>query len=357
MKKASLPVVTGSMPAEAQAISTPIVADQALFELFDKYLSTLPDGYSMLKADKSAEALAADPAPFLIDVRSAEEWKNEGYIKGAVNIPLPEFFASLDKLPAKDAPIFVYCGSGHRGAMAMMGLQMMGWTKVTNIGGGLNGWKAANLPVEGWVNWTAVWGEFFKSMPETLYVIKSDALARELGGDAVPFLVDVRDPAEVEKDGYIKGSVHLPIRNLLKNLDKLPAQDAKIVIYCGSGHRGAMGMAALRLLGYTDVHNLAGGIGAWKKAELPVDAGLPAEAAAGVAPTVDPTRFAALDMFLSTLPDGFYGIKAADFKAELDAAKPQTVIDLRTTDNLAHRHDHRLGRHRNPRSVRPAPRR
>lgn len=37
----------------------------------------------------------------------------------------------------------VYCGSGARGAVVMMGLREMGYTNVLNLAGGLNGWKAA----------------------------------------------------------------------------------------------------------------------------------------------------------------------------------------------------------------------
>jgi len=51
-------------------------------------------------------------------------------------------------LPAdKAAPIVVLCQSGHRGAIIMMYLQMMGYTNVRNLGGGMNGWMNAELPV------------------------------------------------------------------------------------------------------------------------------------------------------------------------------------------------------------------
>jgi rhodanese-related sulfurtransferase len=43
-----------------------------------------------------------------------------------------------------------------------------------------------------------------------------------------------------------------------------------MVILCKSGHRGALALVALRMMGYTDVRNLNGGINAWVKAELPV---------------------------------------------------------------------------------------
>jgi len=99
--------------------------------------------------------------------------------------------------------------------------------------------------------------------------IAAAALNEELA-DAAPFLLDVREVAEIETNGYILGAVNVPIRALLENLDKLPGLDEPIVIYCGSGHRGGIALALLKGLGYTNVRNLAGGLGAWVTAELPV---------------------------------------------------------------------------------------
>ena len=90
--------------------------------------------------------------------------------------------------------------------------------------------------------------------------IKPAALNEELA-DKAPFLLDVREAAEVEKDGYIEGAVNIPVRDVLNNLDKLPGLDEAIVIYCGSGHRGGMMLSALKMLGYTNVRNLGGGLG------------------------------------------------------------------------------------------------
>ena len=79
----------------------------------------------------------------------------------------------------------------------------------------------------------------------------------------------MREAAEVEKDGYIEGAVNIPVREVLNNLDKLPALDEPIVIYCGFGSSRRMMFSALKLLGYTNVRNLGGGLGGWKKANLP----------------------------------------------------------------------------------------
>jgi rhodanese-related sulfurtransferase len=332
-KKANLAVVTGSMPEAPAAISTAIIADQALFEMLNGFLTNLPEGYYTVKSDKLAEELV-DAAPVIIDVRPTSDWDKDGYIEGAINIPFNDFFASLDKLPAKDQAIVVYCASGHRGAIIMMSLRLMGYENVRNLAGGLGAWKTANMPVVGWVNWPAVWSDFLTNIPEGYYTIKAADLNTALAENP-PFMLDVREAAEIEKDGYIAGAVNIPVREVLNNLDKLPALDQPIVVYCASGHRGAMVMAALQFLGYTDVKNLAGGLGGWKKAELAVETGAPAAPVAGSAPTVDETRLANLNKFLTELPEGFYTVKPADLNVELADTTGLFIFDVRTSDEFA----------------------
>ena len=335
-KKANLPVVTGSMPAAPAAISTPIIADQALFEMLNGFFTAMPDDFYSVKSDKLGEELTSATLPAIIDVRTADEFAKDGYIEGAINVPFNDFFASLDQVPAdKDARIVVLCASGHRGAIIMMALRLMGYTDVVNLAGGLGAWKTANMPVVGWVNWTAVWNEYLTNIPEGYYTIKAADLNTALTEKA-PFLLDVREVSEIEKDGYIAGAVNIPVREVLANLDKLPAQDQPIVIYCASGARGAMVMAALQFLGYTDVKNLAGGLGGWKKAELAVETGtLPAAPLAGTAPEVDATRLANLTTFLAELPEGFYTVKAADLNVELTGTPVPFIFDVRTADEFA----------------------
>lgn len=333
-KKANLAVATGSMPAAPEAINTPIVADQPLFDMLNGFFTGMPDDFYAMKTDKVAEELTSATPPTIVDIRTAEEFGKDGHIEGAVNVPMQEIFNSLDKVPAKDAPIVINCVSGHRGSIVAMGLRLMGYTNVVNLAGGLNAWKAAKLPVEGWVDWSTVWSDYLTAMPEGYFTVKAPDLNTALVEKA-PFLLDVREVAEIEKDGYIAGAVNIPVREVLNNLDKLPAKDQPIVIYCASGHRGGMVMSALQMLGYTDVKNLAGGIGAWKKAELPVETGtLPAAPTVGAAPEVDATRLANLNGFLTALPEGFYTVKPADLNAELTSATIPFILDVRTADEF-----------------------
>ncbi len=332
-KKANLPVVTGPVPEATAAISTPIIADQALFDVLNSFLADLPEDFHAVKSDALGEALTSSTPPTIIDIRTAEEFAKDGYIEGAVNVPMQEIFSSLEKLPAKDAPIVVHCVSGHRGSVVLMGLRLLGYTNVTNLAGGLNAWKNANRPVVGWVNWPVVWEEFVSTLPadQGFYTIKADGL-NGLLVENPPFIVDLREASEIADNGYIVSAVNIPIRDLLKNLDQLPAQDQKIVVYCASGHRGALAVAALRMLGYTDVVNLAGGMNGWIKAKFAVETGVPAAPVAGTAPEVDATRLATLDAYLSNLPEGFGSIKAVDLNTEIAGGTIPFMLDLRSEE-------------------------
>ncbi|MEY2820392.1 MAG: hypothetical protein RL275_3855, partial [Chloroflexota bacterium] len=241
-----------------------------------------------------------------------------------------DFFANMDQVPAdKDARIVVLCASGHRGSMVLMALRLMGYTDVVNLAGGLNAWKGAGLPVSGIVS---EMGTFLANLPADagFYSIKSDKL-NEMLVENPPFILDVREPSEIEGTGYIMGSVNIPIRDLLKNLDKLPAKDQMIVVTCASGHRGALGTMALRMLGYTEVVNLGGGVNGWIKAELPLEAGVPAAPVAGTAPEVDADTLAILDAYLSSLPEGFGTVKSPDLNTEIVGGTVPFILDVRTT--------------------------
>lgn len=83
-------------------------------------------------------------------------------------------------------------------------------------------------------------------------------------------LVDLREPAELARDGMIAGAVHAP-RGMLEfhadphspyHLDGLDPT-RRTVLYCASGGRSALGATALAELGYTDVAHLDGGVKAW----------------------------------------------------------------------------------------------
>ncbi len=107
------------------------------------FLTALPTDFYGVQPP-AAKAQIDAIKPFLLDVREVNEYK-EGYIAGAVNIPIRDLPAKIASLP-KDKPILVYCGIGHRGAMAVVFLRGQGYN-VKSIMGGYKGWVGANLPV------------------------------------------------------------------------------------------------------------------------------------------------------------------------------------------------------------------
>jgi len=102
-----------------------------------------------------------------------------------------------------------------------------------------------------------------------------DEAAREVEEGAT--LVDIREPGERQKDGYIDGAVEAPRGMIEMWADpSSPSHRAefdpakRIVVHCSSGGRSALAAATLQDLGYRNVAHLDGGIKAWKEAGRPV---------------------------------------------------------------------------------------
>jgi sulfur-carrier protein adenylyltransferase/sulfurtransferase len=82
----------------------------------------------------------------LIDVREAAELARDGFIPGAVNVPLTTVEAQA-RMWDKDDELVVICRSGARSTRAATALAAMGFRRVTNMTGGMLAYLAAGLPV------------------------------------------------------------------------------------------------------------------------------------------------------------------------------------------------------------------
>ncbi len=83
----------------------------------------------------------------VVDVCGADEYA-QSHIKGAVNVPLDELEARLDKaVKNKSTPVIMVCAAGARSARAQAIAKKLGYEKVHSLHGGLKAWKEANLPV------------------------------------------------------------------------------------------------------------------------------------------------------------------------------------------------------------------
>ena len=271
-------VIQANVDAYVDSDIGPVTTAQALFD-------NLNDGN-------------ASNNPTIVSVRSAAHYAL-GHIEGAINIPWraiaePENVAML----SKDDDIVVYCYTGHTGGVATTALRSLGY-KATNMKFGMVAWskdptvrattpfteatEAHDFPVEATPNEPGTYAladpDYTSSNAEDVIVmaaienylvdsapvIKAQALFDNINdGNAAndPVVVSVRAP-EHYAVGHIPGAINIPWRQVTKseNLEKLPT-DRQIVVYCYTGHTGAVATTALNLLGY-DAVNMKFGMGAW----------------------------------------------------------------------------------------------
>lgn len=97
--------------------------------------------------------------------------------------------------------------------------------------------------------------------------------------DGGAMYLDVRTPQEFEQ-GHYEGAKNVPLMlmesgSMTKNPEFMNAisaefkdKDAKIVVSCKVGRRGAMAVSAMQDAGYTNLTNMEGGYDAWVAAGL-----------------------------------------------------------------------------------------
>ena len=84
----------------------------------------------------------------LLDVRTPDEFDGKAEVKfgrlnHAINIPVQDLEKRINELAAyKNKQIIVYCSHSHRSPRASYMLSQNGFSKVTNMQGGMSVWKA-----------------------------------------------------------------------------------------------------------------------------------------------------------------------------------------------------------------------
>ena len=66
------------------------------------------------------------------------------------------------------------------------------------------------------------------------------------------------------------GITLIPMNSVPSRLNEIPT-DKTVVLACRSGNRSGQVFDYLKQQGYTNIHNLQGGIVAWQNAGLPVE--------------------------------------------------------------------------------------
>jgi rhodanese-related sulfurtransferase len=96
----------------------------------------------------------------------------------------------------------------------------------------------------------------------------ADATLKLNREDAV--IIDVRETHEWDR-GHIPNARHIALGQIGKRMHEIEKFKARpIIVVCASGNRSSSACGALKRAGFEQVFNLAGGIGAWSEANLPV---------------------------------------------------------------------------------------
>ena len=102
-----------------------------------------------------------------------------------------------------------------------------------------------------------------RAIPPQVKEMLVEALKAKLDKGEAPLIIDVREPWEYDI-AHLAQAVHIPMNAIPQRLAELDPQ-AEIVVQCHHGGRSWSVASYLLQNGFTNVHNLSGGIDAWAR--------------------------------------------------------------------------------------------
>jgi len=194
--------------------------------------------------------LALEQGGLLLDLRMPHSVAG-AYIEGATSIWLDGLAAYIGWLFPYDKPIYLVVEDPLQVERAVRVLVRMGYDYIAGyLRGGMAQWLREGMPYE--------------TLP-TMNVAATRKLVRE--GKAM--ILDPRPGHELEEI-RVPGAKHVFIGELQSRLSEVPKL-VKVACMCSAGFRGSMAAVMLRNMGYDNVFNVLGGIGAWKAAGFEIE--------------------------------------------------------------------------------------
>lgn len=115
-------------------------------------LSSAQTANTKVVTNLSAERFKAamnDKTGMIIDLRTTDEIKSKGYIKGATQLDFltKDAEKQVDKLD-KNKTYYIYCASGGRSGECAEYMEKKGFKRVYNLEKGFSEWSQKGFPVE-----------------------------------------------------------------------------------------------------------------------------------------------------------------------------------------------------------------
>ncbi|MFE5974997.1 MBL fold metallo-hydrolase [Streptomyces sp. NPDC055893] len=188
----------------------------------------------------------------VVDARSPQDFAT-GHLRGAVNVPADGRFAEQAGSVLDPAAELVVIAPENREEEVVTRLARIGFDRVA---GSLRDPEDAL--------------EALADEVSPASRLTAAQLRAALAGERPPVVVDVRTDGEREANGFLDDALHIPLSELSRRTDELPA-DRPLVVHCAGGHRSSIAASLLRHRGFQDVSDVLGG-----HAALAQPAGLPA---------------------------------------------------------------------------------
>ncbi len=266
MKTQRLTLVVAVMAALAALpgvySTTALAADAAVVQPKEGWYKTLVDFDFM----RQNVAIPPKKGVMIIDSRPAARQYDPGHIPGAINIPDSQFDKMVDKLPADKATLLLfYCGGlecmlSHNSAFKA---EKLGYTNIKVYPAGSPDWKAKGAQMS----------------------VSAAYIKKLIDEKAAYVLVDAR-PKRVADKGMIPTAINISDTEFDKHVDKLPADNATLLIYYCGGLECVLSDSSAekaRKLGYGNVLTYPPGYPEWEKLNGPAS---PMAAMAGAAATM-----------------------------------------------------------------------
>jgi hydroxyacylglutathione hydrolase len=187
-----------------------------------------------------------------VDVRTTDDFI-AGHVPGSISIALSGQFASWAGavLGLSSDPVLI-AATAEQVSEARVRLARIGVEDVAGyLDGGVEGWRAAGLPVQ------------------SVSQITAQELASRLRDGGISVL-DVRREGEFLA-GHIAGADWHPLDRMKAVLPEI-RRDVPLAVHCKGGYRSTIACSLLKRSGYHNVVDVAGGFDAWVAAGLPVEA-------------------------------------------------------------------------------------
>lgn len=204
------------------------------------------------KALSPSEVAEVSQRGLILDARSNDLF-SRGHVPGSINLAMSPTLSTWAGWVLPEAtPLALVLEDPTQALEVSTQLVRVGFDQIVGyLDGGIEAWKREGRPL---------------ANLETREAKELQELLETQGEDLE--LLDVRTVGEWQA-GHIEGATHVSLGRLEHKLSELPKERA-LALFCGSGYRSSIaGSIALRH-GFEHVLNIRGGMGAWRKEELPV---------------------------------------------------------------------------------------